>query len=94
MLFEVTEKSFKNLKKKKFFRYSHKECYAKFESSRLNGVALILKTYTHTHTHTYTYTHRHTHRHTHIHIHIHTHRQTHTHTYTHTHTPYGDQCNL
>ena len=32
----------------------------KFESSRLNGVAVIAKTYTHTHKHTNTHTHTHT----------------------------------
>ena len=35
-----------------------------FESSRLNGVAVISKTYIPTHTHTHTYTHIHTHTHT------------------------------
>ena len=38
----------------------------KFESSRLNGVAVIGKTYTHTYTHTNTHRHTHTHTHTQI----------------------------
>ena len=38
----------------------------KFESSRLNGEAVIAKTYTQTPTHTHTQTHTHTHTHTHI----------------------------
>ena len=33
----------------------------KFESSRMNGVAVIAKTYTHTYTPTHTHTHTHTH---------------------------------
>ena len=36
----------------------------KFESSRLNGVAVIAKTYIHTYTHTHTHTHTHTYTHT------------------------------
>ena len=32
----------------------------KFESSRMNGVAVIAKTYIHTHPHTYTHTYTHT----------------------------------
>ena len=39
---------------------------SKFESSRLNGVAVIAKTYMHTHTHIHTHTYTHTHTHTHI----------------------------
>ena len=47
---------FKNLRKP-FLDNHTRNVMPKFESSRMNGVAVIAKTYIHTHPHTHTHTH-------------------------------------
>ena len=75
MLFKVIEKSLRNIEKKAitlektifqkfektFLDNIHlRNVIPKFEISRLNGVAVIAKTYIHTYIHTHPHTHTHT----------------------------------